>query len=139
MTSLLPLTPPPRWSDRAAPVPDGKQEGGQHVLHDLVHQLVLNWSQRSSSVGPSQTRGMTCSDAAFRSRPKTHRWTEPRPAAERDGNPELLMVEDHFGSLFILFRLVSVMKIVFLWILFLWSTFISVQSQRFNTADSRLD
>lgn len=27
---------------RAAPVHDGRQEGGQHVLHDLVHQLVLN-------------------------------------------------------------------------------------------------
>lgn len=33
-----------------APVPDGKQEGGQHVLHDLVHQLVLNWSWFSRGV-----------------------------------------------------------------------------------------
>lgn len=31
-----------RLPGRAAPVPDGKQEGGQHVLHDLVHQLVLD-------------------------------------------------------------------------------------------------
>lgn len=33
---------------RAAPVHDGRQEGGQHVLHDLVHQLVLNrfWYDR---------------------------------------------------------------------------------------------
>lgn len=51
---ISPASHPPRWSDRAAPVPDGKQEGGQHVLHDLVHQLVLNWSQRSSSVEPAQ-------------------------------------------------------------------------------------
>lgn len=33
-----------RHPRRAAPVPDGKQEGGQHVFHDLVHQLVLNCS-----------------------------------------------------------------------------------------------
>lgn len=34
-----------RHTRRAAPVPDGEQEGGQHVLHDLVHQLVLNGSE----------------------------------------------------------------------------------------------
>lgn len=26
-----------RGARRAAPVQDGKQEGGQHVFHDLVH------------------------------------------------------------------------------------------------------
>lgn len=37
-----------RRTCRAAPVHDGRQEGGQHVLHDLVHQLVLNrfWYDR---------------------------------------------------------------------------------------------
>lgn len=37
---------------RAAPVPHGKQERGQHVLHDHLHKLVLNWSQFTNDCGP---------------------------------------------------------------------------------------
>lgn len=47
-----------RLSRRAAPVHDGKQEGGQHVFYDLVHQLVLNWSwYRTEGVNVRTTEG----------------------------------------------------------------------------------
>ena len=51
-----------RHSRGAAPVQDGKQEGGQHVFHDFMHQLVLKLLHRPETTRtfrfPSRTAGL---------------------------------------------------------------------------------